>query len=64
MEAKKWYTSKTILVQVLAGLAMILSVFSPPVADFLKVYFAEAGSAWALINIVLRLVTRDKVEIK
>lgn len=63
MNAKPWYLSKTILVQILMGLAMIMAVFVPAAADFIKQYFAEAGSAWALINIVLRLVTKDKVEI-
>lgn len=63
MEAKKWYTSKTILVNILMGVAMIVAVFSPSASDFIKNYFAEAGTAWALINVVLRLVTKNKVEI-
>lgn len=63
MESKPFWQSKTILVNILMGLAMILANFVPAASDFIKQYFAEAGSAWALINVVLRLVTKNKVEI-
>lgn len=63
MESKPFYLSKTILVNILMGLAMILASFSPAASEFIKNYFAEAGTAWALINVVLRLVTKNKVEI-
>jgi len=58
---KKWYMSKTILMNVLMGLAMILSVFAPSVSAFIKEYFAEAGMGWALINVILRLITKEEL---
>jgi hypothetical protein len=58
---KPWYLSKTIMVNVLMGVAMIVAQFSPSAADFIKVYFAEAGSAWALVNIALRLITKKEI---
>lgn len=61
MEPKKWYLSKTILVNVLMGLAMIVAVFSPSVSDFIKQYFAEAGTGWALVNIILRVITKEEI---
>jgi len=61
---KLWYQSKTILVQVMAGLAIIVGVFYPVVGEFLAEHFAEAGAAWVAINTILRFVTKDKVQIK
>lgn len=64
MEASKpFWQSKTILVQIIGGLAIIVGVFVPSVGDFLKNYFSEAGSAWAIVNIILRFVSKDKVSI-
>lgn len=63
MDGKPWYLSKTILVNILMGIAMIVAVFSPTASEFIKNYFAEAGSAWALINVVLRVVSKDKISI-
>ena len=58
---KKWYQSKTVLMNLFAGLAMILAVFYPPAADFIRVYFAEAGVGWAILNIALRLITKSEI---
>lgn len=63
MESKPFWQSKIILVNMLMGVAMVLAAFSPSASEFIKNYFSEAGSAWALINVVLRLVTKNKVEI-
>lgn len=60
---KKWYTSKTILVNLVMGLAMIIGQFNPSIQAVLVEYLGEAGTAWALINIVLRLITKDSVSI-
>jgi len=57
--AKKWYMSKTFWVQVL----MLAVVIYPGAEPFVKEYFSEIGMGWALINIVLRLITKGKVEI-
>jgi hypothetical protein len=61
MEAKKWYLSKTILVNILMGFAMIVAVISPSAADFIKQYFAEAGLGWAFVNIILRAITKQEI---
>jgi hypothetical protein len=63
MKMKPWYLSKMILVNIVMGIAMILGAFKPEFASFIKEYFAEAGSAWALINVVLRVVSKDKITI-
>ncbi|MBP9709105.1 MAG: hypothetical protein KBD78_15830 [Oligoflexales bacterium] len=60
-QTKAWYTSKTILVNILIGVSMIIGSFSPSVAEFIKTYFAEASGAWTVINIVLRAITKDKI---
>ncbi len=59
----KWYTSKTILVQIIAGVAMILAQFQPEMAKILSENFSEVGMGWVIINIVLRLVTKDKIQL-
>jgi hypothetical protein len=51
--------SKTFWMQVLAIVALLI----PASAAFIKEYFAEMGMGWALVNVILRLVTKDKVEI-
>lgn len=58
-ETKPWYLSKTLWVQVLGIIALIV----PASAAFIQEYFAEAGMGWALINMVLRLISKDKLEI-
>lgn len=63
MENKKWYESKVVLVNILMGIAMIVAQFSPSAAEFIRVYFAEAGTAWALINVALR-VFKSNIEFK
>jgi len=60
---KPWYFSKTILVQLFAGLALIVGVFVPSVGSFLQLHFAEAGMAWAIINGILRFITKDEIKI-
>jgi hypothetical protein len=60
---KKWFESKSILAQILMGVAMIVGVFIPSVGEFIKLHFAELGGGWAILNIVLRVVTKGKVQI-
>lgn len=61
MEAKKWFESKVVLMNILMGLAMILAQFYPPASEFIKTYFAEAGMGWAFLNIVLRIFKSNVV---
>jgi len=58
-ETKPWYLSKTLWIQALGIVALIV----PASAAFIQEYFAEAGMGWALINMVLRLISKDKIEI-
>lgn len=60
-ESKPWYLSKSIMVNLLMGLAMMVAVFQPQAAEFIKSYFAEAGTGWAIVNIVLRLITKKEI---
>lgn len=60
---KPFWQSKTILVNILAGIAMIVAQFYPAAAVVIHEYLGEAGTAWAIINIVLRLISKDKVSI-
>lgn len=56
---KPWYLSKTLWIQVLGIVALIV----PASAEFIKEYFSEVGMGWALVNMVLRLISKDKIEI-
>lgn len=60
---KPWWQSKTILVNILLGVGMVVGQFNPSIQAMIQEYLGEAGTAWALINIVLRLVSRDKISI-
>lgn len=59
--AKPWYLSKTILMNIIMGLAMIIGAFYPPAADFIKTYFADVGVGWSLLNILMRLITKSEI---
>lgn len=61
MDAKPWYLSKTILMNIFMGLAMILAAFYPAGSEFIKSYFAEAGMGWAILNILMRLITKSEI---
>ena len=61
MDSKPWYLSKTILVQILMGIAMIVAIFSPSAGDFIKNYFGEIGSGWAIVNVILRVITKKEI---
>lgn len=56
---KPWYLSKTIWVNVLGLVALIV----PQSAAFIGEHFAAAGMGWTLINVVLRLISSGKVEL-
>jgi hypothetical protein len=60
-QPKPWYLSKTILVQILSGVGLIAGVFVPAVGQFIQTYFAELGSGWAFVNIILRLITKKEI---
>lgn len=51
--------SKTVLVQIVA---LVILTF-PQAREFLAPYATEVGGAWAVLNIVLRMITKDRVKI-
>jgi hypothetical protein len=62
IEQKPWYQSKVVLVNLVMGMVMMVSQFSPELAEVLKQYLGtEAAIGWALINIVLRLFKSNVV---
>jgi hypothetical protein len=60
---KPFYLSKTFWVQVLGVLSLLIGSKVPAVAAFIQEYFAELGSGWAFVNIVLRAISKDKLSI-
>ena len=63
METKPFYLSKTFYVNLLAIVALIAGSKFPAVDSFIKSYFLELGSGWAVVNMVLRAVSKDKLSI-
>ena len=53
--------SKTFWVNVMGLLAAVVGAFVPSVGAFIAEHFGAMGGAWALVNIALRLITKDKV---
>ena len=60
--AKPWYLSKTILLQLVGVLVVIIGAYNQNVAEFIKVNFSELGIGWAAINVVLRIITNKQIE--
>ena len=56
---KPFYQSRTFWVQVLAVVALAV----PQSQKLIGEYFVEAGFGWAIVNTILRFVTKGKIEI-
>jgi len=56
---KKIFQSKTFWLQILG----IVAVMVPASAGFIADNLGASGAAWAIINVILRLVTKEKVQI-
>jgi hypothetical protein len=63
MPTKPFYLSKTLWVNVLAALALVLAQFSPVVSTFIQTYFTELGSGWVVVNSILRIISKDTITI-
>lgn len=63
MENKPFYLSKTLWVNVLAVLGLVIGGQVPVVGEFIKQYFSELGAGWAVVNTVLRLISKDKLSL-
>ena len=67
MESKKPWFSKTIIINAIAGLSIALSPFIPALAGvnpFIQSHIAVIGSAWAMLNIIVRLITKNAVSLE
>lgn len=58
-QTKPFWQSKTLWLQVVG----IIAVIVPSTRAIIQEYFAEAGAGWMLINMVLRIVSKDKLSI-
>lgn len=61
---KLFWQSKTLWIQLIGGLALILGAFLPSVGSFFQVHFSELGAGWIVVNTILRFITKDKIQIK
>lgn len=55
---KKPWQSKTIIVNVLSALG---AAFYPPLTQYIQQHPAEVAAIFSILNVVLRLVTRDEI---
>lgn len=63
MEVKPFYLSKTLWLQVIGIVVIVLGSSSPGISEFLKANFSEVGAGWLALNAILRLVSKDKLSI-
>lgn len=57
---KKWYTSRTLWINVIALTAMVVQIIGWP--ELAKEIVAIEGSVLAIINLVLRIITNQGLE--
>jgi hypothetical protein len=66
MEGKKWWQSKTILMNAVVSLLGLVALVMPQAAgasSFLQAHAAEVSVVWGMLNVLLRLVTKDKIQL-
>jgi hypothetical protein len=56
---KKWYLSKTLWINALG----ILAAVAPSTGEFIQANFAVAAPVWGVINMILRAVTKEGIQI-
>lgn len=59
METKVFWQSKTFWVQLLA----LVAVAVPSTREFIQQNLGESAAAWAVINMIVRMITKDKISI-
>lgn len=59
--SKSWWQSKTLWLQVIGIVTLLVSGKVPALADFLKEYFSEVGIGWAIVNAILRAITKKEI---
>jgi hypothetical protein len=60
MEKKPWYTSKTIILNTLGTL---LALFYPPAQEWIVAHPDLVAGIFAVVNIGLRFISKDKLSI-
>lgn len=60
-DTKKWYASKTLWVNAIAGLVAVTGAFGIDLGLDAEAQTALVGGVMAVVNIVLRLVTKTTV---
>lgn len=61
------WQSKTLFLNGFMGLVMFVALFFPQVAgigDWVKAHADVIGMVWAGVNMVLRLITKDKIVLR
>jgi len=53
--------SKTLWINILAVAALIAGRYAPTWGTFIQDNFSEVGGAWAMINVFLRMISKDKL---
>ena len=64
MENKVWWKSKTILINIICGLAASMAYIFPQaneVTIFINANASGISMVWSVLNIVLRAVSKDKI---
>lgn len=57
---KKPWQSKTLVVNFLMAAGVLLY---PPLSEWISAHPSELASAWAVLGILLRLVTKEKISL-
>jgi hypothetical protein len=60
MESKKPYQSKTLIVNAVVA---VLALFAPGAAEFISSHPGEVAVAFSMINMALRLISKDKISL-
>jgi hypothetical protein len=65
-DTKKPWQSKTLLLNGIVGLMLCVGLFFPQVSvvtPWIQAHGAEIGTAWSVLNVVLRLISKDKISL-
>lgn len=58
---KSWWQSKTLWLQIIGVVTILLGSKVPALSDFLKEYFSEVGIGWAVLNAIIRAITKKEI---
>lgn len=58
---KQWWQSKTLWLQVIGIITLLVGSKVPALESFLKEYFSEVGVGWAIVNAILRAITKKEI---